>query len=199
MCDVLMNVGFTTADVADEKTGIVTGLGVSAALGKTTLGDRAGSIEAALLDSDSILKAGQVIHTISAARRNGCDILVLGRGDTVDYTTALWLAHCIGQLHTMAGKVPACTAIVVPPNVWSKMLDGGTEEAARAAPRFGFARTDIAAALTTEVSVGKMALGTEDLPLINAVLMSGTQPDWLAASQPITSAANASNYLTLRN
>jgi len=168
-----------TSDAA--KTGIAAGLGLTAASGKTTMGDGAGAIEASLLDSDAMLKAGAAIREIAASARptNGNRrVLVLAKGDTVDFSMALWVIDRMRTLRSRANALPisecAKKQVVVEQTTRRgfgiKALDADSGEETK---KFGFARTDIVAALASDISVGAISLTAEDRTLVNAILMGG--------------------------
>ncbi|MEH3036121.1 MAG: hypothetical protein PGN23_06490 [Sphingomonas adhaesiva] len=183
------------------KTGIAAGLGVAAASGKTTMGDGAGAIEASLLDSDAMLQAGAAIRRIAEAARSANGnrpVLVLGKSDTVDFSMALWVVERLRSLKTRAEAMPAAgcrkAPIVVEQTTRgsSAFLDAPAETTKT--QKFGFARTDIVAALASDISVGAIKLSADDRTLLNAILMgNAADTAWHDLSTTTPTFAKASN------
>jgi len=202
-CAVLIAVGAPAhADDDVAKTGIAAGLGIAAASGKTTMGDGAGAIEASLLDSDAMLKAGAAIRQITelARTKNGNRaVLVLAKDDTVDFSMALWVVQRMQALKTRAYALPVAECRKAPIVVEQTTTSGRGRYFAEGAgssetKKFGFARTDIVAALASDVSVGAIKLGADDRTLVNAILMGGAQrPKWLDLATATPAFAPASN------
>lgn len=181
ICVAVILLAIAPAAAADdvERTGIAAGLGLTAATGKTTMSDGAGGIEASLLDSDAMLSAGKLIRKIAIAGRTDPtrEILVLAKGDAVDFSMALWVMQRMKDLRQRSTALPRNDCRKVPVVIEQiqggespfKSLDGGETQT----KKFGFARTDIVAALASDVTVGKIALSAEDRTLIHAIQMGG--------------------------
>lgn len=180
ICMAAMLLAITPAAADEvERTGIAAGLGLTAATGKTTMSDGAGAIEASLLDSDAMLSAGKLIREIALAGRKDStrQILILAKGDAVDFSMALWVMQRMEELRQRSAALPRSGCRKVPVVIEQsqssgspfKSLDGGETET----KKFGFARTDIVAALASDVTVGKIELSAEDRTLIHAIQMGG--------------------------
>ncbi|HEV7288927.1 hypothetical protein [Sphingomonas sp.] len=168
-----------------EKTGIAAGIGVAAASGKTSLGDGAGAIEASLLNSDAVLKAGSAIREIAHALRTESTrpILIVSKGDTVDFSMGLWVLQRMDELaargdRTLSGAKCVKEKVLIEETerkagiLKSTEGDGTTK-------KFGFALSDITAALASDISVGAIKLTAEDRVLISAIQMGrGPDPVW---------------------
>ena len=191
--------GTAAADEA-EKTGIAAGLGLTAATGKTTMSDGAGAIEASLLDSDAMLSAGKLIREIAIAGRKDPSrrILILAKGDTVDFSMALWVMQRMDDLRQRSSALPRSACRKTPVVIEQTQSSGGPYKSFGAegseTKKFGFARTDIVAALASDVTVGKIELSAEDRTLIHAIQMGGAaDTSWHsfpAAAPVITPAAD---------
>jgi len=195
------------------KTGIAAGLGLSAASGKTTLGDGAGAIEASLLDSDSMLQAGRAVRQIAdnaRTRYRNRQVLILDKDDQIDFSTALWVVKRMEDLNLAAGRLPVADCKNKPIIVSTRTVKSGPKkggagtgrmeslttgppESSTTSTTFGFARTDIVAALATDVSVGSVKLGVDDRTLIDAILMGNSKATWLDAKNATFSFSKADN------
>jgi hypothetical protein len=212
---ISLPLGAVPAYAADDttKTGIAAGLGLSAASGKTTLGDGAGAIEASLLDSDSMLQAGRAVRQIADSARtqyNNRKVLILDKDDQIDFSMALWVVKRMEDLNLAAGRlqiadcknkpiIVATRTVTTGPKKNSagtgrmKSQSTGGSESSTTSTTFGFARTDIVAALATDVSVGGVKLGVDDRTLIDAILMGNSRAAWLNAKNATFTFAKASN------
>jgi len=126
------------------KTGIAAGLGLSAASGKTTLGDGAGAIEASLLDSDSMLQAGRAVRQIAdnaRTRYRNRQVLILDKDDQIDFSTALWVVKRMEDLNLAAGRLPVADCKNKPIIVSTRTVKSG--------PKKGGAGTGRMESLTT--------------------------------------------------
>jgi hypothetical protein len=159
-----------------EKTGIAAGLGLTAASGKTTMSGGAGAIEASLLDSDAMLKAGATIRQLALAARTDPNrkLLIIAKADTIDFSMALWVMQRMVELNRRASALSPrlCSKppVLVEHTIQSSgggRFKGLTEDSATSdTKKFGFARTDIVAALASEISIGAIALSADDRTLI---------------------------------
>lgn len=174
-----------TPAVADDTTdtGLLTALGITAATGKTSLGDDAGAIEAALYSGDAFQNAGAMIAQLVGARRSGRPVLILARGETVDLLTPKILSDEVGRLTALVEVVCA------PPkptggkkgggpksliNPYSADLGETAPEAATEAAAGPHLRiADLVGAASTDTAIGGLTLTVDDRALINAVLMNG--------------------------
>jgi len=190
------------------KTGIAVGLGVAAASGKTTMSEGAGAIEASLLNSEAMLQAGVAIRRIAEAARaaNGSrSVLVLSRADTVDFSMSLWVVERLRSLKARAEALPAAgcrKALVVVEQTTTRGRNNflKSETESTETKKFGFARTDIVAALASDVSVGALKLNADDRSLVNAILMgAATDTKWhdLATTTPTFAKASNAGMLVL--
>ena len=161
-----------------------------------------------MLDSDAFLKAGTAIRQIAKSARTDDTrpILILAKGDTVDFSMALWVINRMEDLYQHAQQLPGNDCKKKPiveqtsrgssMGSWLKSEDGGASET----KKFGFAKTDIVAALATEVSVGAISLTAEDRTLINAIQMGdASDPVWRAipSAMPAVTPAKTSSFKTL--
>lgn len=211
LCAFVALLGASAPAYADDdvtRTGIAAGLGIAAASGKTTMGDGAGAIEASLLDSDAMLKAGAAIRQLAEAARaaNGNrSVLVLAKADTVDFSMALWVVERLRSLKTRAYALPAGQCRKAPVVIEQTTTRGGNhflkaETESTETKKFGFARTDIVAALASDVSVGAIKLSVDDRTLMNAILMgSAKDTAWhdLATTAPTYTVANNAGLIIL--
>ncbi|MBB5730968.1 hypothetical protein [Sphingomonas prati] len=166
------------------------------------MGDGAGAIEASLLDSDAMLRAGAAIRQIAESVRtmNGNRaVLVLVKDDTVDFSMTLWVVQRMQALKTRAYALPEAGCRKAPIVVEQTTTSGlgrlfAGEASSSDTKRFGLARTDIVAALASDVSVGAIKLSAEDRRLVNAILMGGAkQPKWVNLASPRAAPEKASN------
>lgn len=99
----------STPAFADDSTttGLIAGLGVTAATGKLSLGDSSGAIEAELYGAEGFQQAGSIIASIvNSARRSNSNrpVLVIAHGDTLDLISDSTIAN---QIALVDGYVKA--------------------------------------------------------------------------------------------
>ena len=174
-------------------TGIAAGLGLTAASDKTTLSSGAGGIEASLLASDAVLAAGADIRARAAAIAGDRPVLVLGRSDTVDLTSAVWVSMRIqGLTRALNGLTgDRCTPRPPPPRrVGPPAAPVAPAAAAAAGPSLGL--SDITAALKTDVTISPISISEDDRVLVNAVANPRlTSVSTSSASEPWTNLQRA--------
>lgn len=169
-------------------TGIVAGLGLTAASGKTSVSSGGGAIEATLLDSDAVLQAGDTIRRLataagkawmtakSSAPSPAPTFLVLGHNDTVDFTAARWLQR---RLALIDGGYPSptdCKVKAATPS--ASALSNRFQERLRV-PGKGVVEpsiADIPAALATDISIQGVTVSTDDRLLVEAITIGGYGP-----------------------
>ena len=152
--------GQANAQSAAAATGIVAGLGLAPATGKTTLGSGAGGIEASLLVSDAILAAGTEIHDRANSVAGGSEILVLGAADSVNLAAAVSTSQQIDQLQD---ELYAACPLEKPVRPRAAALQPSL--------------TDIPAVLATDRTYSSISLTTNDRLLVSAVA-NPTAANW---------------------
>lgn len=179
------------ADDDDTTTGILAGLGITAASGGTTLGEGAGAIEAGLLDSEAFQHAGRLIADVVRSLNPGAaargeaprPVLILASDERLDLTMPGVIRARMDGLARLAGD--AC----------SPRAAGGRDKLAevvaalntlKAADRafFGsgrFQASDLVTIGTTQTAIGGITLTATDRMLVNAVLMNAGGPGRLAS------------------
>lgn len=168
----------------DTTTGIVAGLGLSAASGKTSVAAGGGAIEATLLDSDAVVMAGSTIRKLAtaasvswnAAQRDPDNrrptFVVLGHSDAIDFTAARWLER---RLDLIDGQYPtpadckAATNADLPPNGDHSLVGAGGKTITPSV-------TDIPALLATDTTIQGVTVATDDRLLVDAIAMGGDGP-----------------------
>jgi hypothetical protein len=174
-----------------EKVGIAAALGLTAGTGKTTLGDDAGSIEAALLNTDAMDQAGRIIAGVVRGKTAG-KVLVVGRTDSVDLITGPFLRRRMTGLTTALGAVKECPKnVVTGKSALTKFLEGTTDTPSSTKTKFQL--SDITAALATDVKIATVKVPVEDRMLIQSIALNRrtgpiTRPaiDWSVISPPAT-------------
>jgi hypothetical protein len=153
-------------------TGVVAGLGITAASGKSTVSS-GGAIEASLLTSDAILKVGANIATLVAPRVGHDPVILLGHSDTLDLNMARWLPMRLRAVQTQFDSMIAAAAgkcVASPLPAQNPTVEGRLKSESVPVP--AFAPTDITAAVMTDYSISGVTLTADDRMLVNAVEMS---------------------------
>lgn len=169
------------ADAADTATtGIAVGLGLQAASGKTTISNGGGATEAALLNSQALLKAGNVIRrVVEAAAGERRQILVLGHSDTLDFVTARSIQMRLADLRKAQPPSSQCKNKLVRMQTVSPQkevaLSGSFFSKLVPAPN------DITAALATDITIQGITISTDDRLLMEAFLIGADQARWMDA------------------
>ncbi len=172
----------------DTKTGLLAGLGVTAATGKTTLGGGAGAIEAGILSADAFKQSAAIIagvtHSVVKGERT---IALIGADDTLDLISP----HIIkGQIKAArdllaADRTRRCAKLPKPAPV------AATPGSAISIKFLGLSGTlgkvtpaDAAGVVVTETSIAALELSAADRRLTNALLMSTEVPVLLNGKVP---------------
>lgn len=148
--------------------GIVAGLGLTAAGGKTTLSGSAGTTEATLLSTSAIADAGQRIHAAAGAAAGDRSVLVLARGDAVDFTSVRWMKLRIASL-TAALHGPCNPPKPAPTPPAHGKLAAHATPAAGGAAGLKASPADVAGLLATDVSISGITFTDDDRLLVSAV------------------------------
>lgn len=194
------------ADDETEKIGIAAALGLTAADGKTTLGDGAGAIEAALLGSDAINQAGAIIAALAHNKVGTGNVLLVTRSEAINAAAYHAVQKRIDALTTYA-KAKTCPSALTPGEI--KTAEKAAErplapssvvktpEGKVVVP----ALADILPALASSTSFAAVTLSIEDRALLSSILMNRSArlttdsnvqlPAWHAATlKPDMSGAN---------
>jgi hypothetical protein len=159
--------GAASAAADAEQTGILAFLGLTAADGKTELGDGAGSIEASLLNADAVNHAGAVIAGLVNSRlANRSNVLVLTHGDTVNLTTLriirARLTHFTQRFLTFQ-----CRRRPRPTRIPEANLNGLLEMSGHFTP------ADAIGALAVSTSYAAVEAPVDERLLINSLIVNG--------------------------
>jgi hypothetical protein len=183
----------TSAAAADDTDkGIIAGLGIAAAAGKTTLGAGAGTIEASIINQEALQQAGAIVAMVTngVAPKAGTrgSVLLMTRGDTLDFTLPEIIKRNMNDV-TERLKNVCPTKPSTKPNQGQKSTptfagaDGAatTDTAATSTsdkpPFWGkLQAADLAGFALTDSEIGGMALTVDDRSLLSAVLMNAAQP-----------------------
>jgi hypothetical protein len=179
-----------------EKIGIAAALGLTAGTGKTTLGDNAGSIEAALLNTDAMDQAGRIIAGVVRGKTAG-KVLVVGRTDSVDLITGPLLSRRMTSLTSALDHVKVCVKekeLPAPGSANYNLVDGGASKNVKVQ------LSDITAALATDVTVATIKLNVDDRMLIQSIALNRLAPSmlppaprWELFKLPTTTAEETTN------
>lgn len=171
------------ADDDTEKVGLAAALGLTAADGKTTLGEGAGAIEAALLETDAINQAGAIIAALAQTKRTG-NILLVTKGEAINAAAYAAIKRRITALTGYMANTPCPPPpAAVRTNTKKKdknnnemngalPLDGSEEEEKDSKTRTGLSVADIVPALATSTSFSSIALTVEDRAILSAILLN---------------------------
>lgn len=88
------------------KTGLIAALGIEAASGKTTIAGGAGAIEAGLLSSDAMLRAGAIIASITNEAAGGGNVLVVSRDQQVSLAMVRVVQDRIQAVRDLLARTP---------------------------------------------------------------------------------------------
>ncbi|WP_140850222.1 hypothetical protein [Sphingomonas glacialis] len=148
----------------DPATGVIAGLGIAAASGKTTASTGSGAIEAGILGSDAVLQTGGIIAGITNKAAGNRTVLVLAQDESVN----------LNQPDVVLERLAAVTALF---SVRCKSGPNGPAIAAPdapAAPSLGpVLPKDVIAATAVDTSISPITLSVADRMLIDAVLING--------------------------
>ena len=154
------------ANADDKTTGVLAGLGVVAAGGKTTLGNGAGAIEAGLLGIENFERAGAIVTGVVDGLVPGQKILVVTHDEKVDLASWHLVADRLGQITNLIDKGcrPKGTTSPPPPGpqLFMQPFPSGTKLLA----------SDFIGAGLTDVGISGIALTADDRLLVTALLMN---------------------------
>ena len=151
---------------ADDTTnaGIIAGLGLGAAGGKTTASGGSGAIEAGILGSDAVLQTGGIIAGITNEAAAGRPVLVLAQDESVN----------LNQPDVVFERLAAATALfnakcsatrVKPPAAENPDAEPFLKSLGPLLPK------DVIAATAVDTSISPITLSVADRMLIDAVLI----------------------------
>jgi hypothetical protein len=179
------------ADDDDTTTGILAGLGITAASGGTTLGEGAGAIEAGLLDTEAFQHAGRLIADVVRSLNPGAaaqgqaprPVLILASDERLDLTMPGVIRDRMDGLARLAeqGCPPGAAGGRVKLDELVAALNT-LRAADRAFLGIGrFQASDLVTIGTTQTAIGGITLTATDRMLVNAVLMNAGGPGRLAS------------------
>jgi len=169
-------VAATPCQADDTTTGVLAGLGLTAATGKTTLGDGAGGIEASVLGSDAFLQAGAVIAAIvngetAKDQANGRRrVLLLAHDDAVNLNQPDVVLQQIASVKRLYEAIH-CPLIPKP----SK--DGSQNQMVEL--RTILKPSDVVGAAVTDTAISALKLTADDRMLISSVILNQASIDGL--------------------
>lgn len=167
------------ADDDTEKVGLAAALGLTAADGKTTLGEGAGAIEAALLETDAINHAGAIIAALAQTKRTG-NILLVTKGEAINAAAYAAIKRRIAALTGYMANTP-CPPPPAPAGTNKKddksslkpsSTDASADVQEDSKTRTGLSVADIVPALATSTSFSSIALTVEDRAILSAILLN---------------------------
>lgn len=167
------------------KTGLIAALGIEAASGKTTIAGGAGAIEAGLLSSDAMLRAGAIIASITNEAAGSGNVLVMSRDQQVSLAMVRVVQDRIQAVRDLLGRTPCPPPPAPPPPPKA----GEQQTFIRITPSAVTPYlSDIAGAIATDTTIAPVAFTTDDRMLVNAVLMGRSEVRYRAAMawQPVT-------------
>ena len=189
-----VGVACATPAAADETDkGLLIGLGLTAATGKTTLGEGAGAIEAALLNQEALQQTGAIIVMVTeaekSARKSKSSVIVMSRSDTLDLTLPTTLVRRL--IFVEQGLSSACRDETNKPkakvvrskdkldNQYLKSMEEQDQEPA-VAEKPGFyggsiRASDILGAAMIERAISGVTISSDDRQIVNAVLLNRQQ------------------------
>lgn len=151
----------TAAMADDPATGVIAGLGIAAASGKTTASTGSGAIEAGVLGSDAVLETGGIIAGITNKAAGNRTVLILAQDESVN----------LNQPDVVLERLAAVTALF---SVRCRSGPAAPAVAAPAAPPLGpVLPKDVIAATAVDTSISPITLSVADRMLIDAVLING--------------------------
>lgn len=160
----------------DMTTGIIAGLGLTAASGKITLGASAGAIEAGLLNSESFQQTGAIIAGVVNGLAPGKRVLVLAHDEKLDLIMSQVVADRIEDVQQYV--VYNCAHLPSPKPAHVAVPTHGLNDFAFNV--FGPMKgeldgADLAGAAMVDTTIGGVALTADDRLLISSLLMQKTQ------------------------
>lgn len=166
----------SVADAASTATtGIVAGVGLNAASGKTTISAGGGAIEATLLNTDAVVKAGRAIRILSIGAAGASQhktVLVLGHGDALDLTMARYFQMRLRQLAIAGRNLGPCP----PPKPSQVSSTQKGEQTFQALDNFfkslAPAPSDLTAAIATDTTIQGIPLTTDERVLVDSIMMA---------------------------
>ena len=172
------------ADDDDTTTGILAGLGITAASGGTTLGEGAGAIEAGLLDTDAFQHAGRLIADVVRSLNPGAaargvaprPVLILASDERLDLTMPGVIRARMDGLARLAEQgcpPPAAEGVAA--------LNKNNDKRKAFLGSGRFQASDLVTIGTTQTAIGGIMLTATDRMLVNAVLMNAGGPGRLAS------------------
>ncbi len=172
---IIAGVSLVTAPAmaSDEtKAGLLAGLGVAAATGKTSLEGSAGAIEAGLLSAEAFRQSADIIAGVAAATAGARKVVLIGEKDSIDLISPRIIMDQIVAARGLLAedrnrpcpKIPATTPASSP----------GTQGMLGDFPIKGFSKitpADAAGAVITETSINGLELPRSDNRMTNALMM----------------------------
>lgn len=186
-CAISLIAATVPASAADDttQTGIIAGLGLGAAGGKTTAANGAGAIEAGILSSDAYNQAGAIIAAIVKPMAGGQTVLLIAHDDATNFNQPdVVLGRVDAMIRTYAAlhQAKICKA---PP----KTGDGKNEKSligpfSGLMPDTGkdFLLKDVVGAALVDTTISPVTLTPSDRMLIDSILMHGGPDPVVAAS-----------------
>ncbi len=160
------------AMASDEtKTGLLAGLGVAAATGKTSLEGSAGAIEAGLLSAEAFRQSADIIAGVAAVTAGARKVVLIGEKDSIDLISPRII---MDQIVTARGllaedrnrpcpRIPVTTPVPSPGTQFLNL---------RLSKVFSkITPADAAGAVITETSINGLELPRSDNRMINALMM----------------------------
>ncbi|KKW90177.1 hypothetical protein YP76_22370 [Sphingobium chungbukense] len=182
-CLVAANPALAADDSDDvEKIGIAAALGITAADGKTTLGTGAGAIEAALLESDAINRAGATIVALTRSRIGTNGVLLLTRSETINSAAYYATKTRLEAVHAYVTGIKETHMCKDPKKAdGAKKDDGDQEKKDKIKGLYvgtldnkvvNLSVGDIIPAVATSTSFASIPLVVEDRALLAAILLN---------------------------
>lgn len=174
---IAMIVASSPAAADDTTTGVLAGLGLSAASGKTTLAEGSGSIEAGVLGADAYRQSGAIIAALANATIPAdARVLVLAHDESIDLSLP----------ETVRKRIAATTSLYTGITCsQSAKTPGGGKKAARAITPLAAAK-DIIGAVATDTAISPITLTASDRVLINAILINQRSRDGFPTAWEMT-------------
>ncbi|MEH3123018.1 MAG: hypothetical protein PGN16_13755 [Sphingomonas phyllosphaerae] len=165
-----------TAALAEDdtaKTGVIAALGVEAAGGKSTIAGGAGAIEAGVLASDAMLRAGAVVASLANRGAAGGRVLVVSRDQQVSLSMVRVVRDRIQAVRDLVARTPCPKPPKTPPPAEP---NGVTFYGLRITPGpVTPFLSDIAGAIATDTTINPVAFAADDRVLVNAIVMGRTE------------------------
>jgi hypothetical protein len=157
--------------LADDNatTGILAGLGLSAADGKTTVSNSGGAIEASVLGSDAFDQAGAIIAAAMNKNAAGKRVLVLAHDETFDLTQPEIVKERIAAVASLYNGAACNDKKLTPPPAPAP----GRVTPQVVIPGLGTLQPkDIVGAIATDTAISGLTLTGNDRLLIAAILLN---------------------------